>query len=181
MLALFAILWLTDFILFLVAVENTLSYGVGGMVPFAGKYLLSSYKLRQAGQRGSETIPPWENRSMWIFYIEFTTDFLKLTMYLAFFSIIITFYDIYITACSLYTRLRALHWYQIATRNMVKQYPNATEQELSTTSDRTCIICREEMVAPPVPADPNQAPAPTATSDGPNMTPKKLPCVVELY
>ncbi|KAF9254602.1 hypothetical protein L218DRAFT_1009483 [Marasmius fiardii PR-910] len=37
MLALFAILWLTDFILFLVAVENTLSYGIGGMVPFASK------------------------------------------------------------------------------------------------------------------------------------------------
>ncbi|KAF9264201.1 hypothetical protein L218DRAFT_979790 [Marasmius fiardii PR-910] len=194
--ALFAILWLTDFIMFLVAVENTLSYGVGGMVLFASeygilmasvsntiaKYLLSSYELRRAGQRGGETAPPWENKSMWVFYIELTTDFLKLTTYLAFFSVIITFYglplniirDVYITARSLYTRLQALHRYQIATRNMDERYPNATEQELSTTSDRTCIICREEMVAPPVPAD--QAPAPAATSDGPNMTPKKLPC-----
>ncbi|KAF9254792.1 hypothetical protein L218DRAFT_1042344 [Marasmius fiardii PR-910] len=90
--ALFAILWLTDFIMFLVAVENTLSYGVGGMVPFVSEYLLSSYELRQAGQRGGETTPPWENRSMWVFYIVFITDFLKLTTYLAFFSIIITFY-----------------------------------------------------------------------------------------
>ncbi|KAF9257224.1 hypothetical protein L218DRAFT_1019423 [Marasmius fiardii PR-910] len=36
--ALFAILWLTDFIMFLVAVENTLSYGIGGMVPFVSEY-----------------------------------------------------------------------------------------------------------------------------------------------
>ncbi|KAK1229177.1 E3 ubiquitin-protein ligase hrd1 [Marasmius sp. AFHP31] len=164
------------------------------------KYLLSAYELRRAGQRGGENAPPWENKSMWVFYIELTTgmceipyssdlslisvvlDFLKLTTYLAFFSVIITFYglplniirDVYITARSLYTRLHALHRYQIATRNMDQRYPNATEEELSTTSDRTCIICREEMVAPVQAGDEQQAPTPQ--SDGPNMTPKKLPC-----
>ncbi|KAL0072810.1 E3 ubiquitin-protein ligase hrd1 [Marasmius tenuissimus] len=146
------------------------------------KYLLSAYELRRAGQRGGENAPPWENKSMWVFYIELTTDFLKLTTYLAFFSVIITFYglplniirDVYITARSLYTRLHALHRYQIATRNMDQRYPNATEEELATMSDRTCIICREEMVAPAQAGDAQQAPAPQ--SDGPNMTPKKLPC-----
>ncbi|KAL0581840.1 E3 ubiquitin-protein ligase hrd1 [Marasmius crinis-equi] len=193
---LFTILWLTDFVMFLIAVENTLTHGVGGMVLFASeygilmasvsntiaKYLLSAYDLRRAGQRGGENAPPWENKSMWVFYIELTTDFLKLTTYLAFFSVIITFYglplniirDVYITARSLYTRLHDLHRYQIATRNMDQRYPNATEEELGATSDRTCIICREEMVTPAQPADGQQAPAPQ--SDGPNMTPKKLPC-----
>ena len=104
------------------------------------------------------------------------TDFLKLTTYLVFFVIIITFYglplnivrDVYITARSFVTRLRALHRYQTATRNMDQRYPNATEEELTAMSDRTCIICREELVSASqdLPAHP----------DGPNTTPKKLPC-----
>ncbi|GLB37253.1 putative RING-H2 zinc finger domain containing protein [Lyophyllum shimeji] len=114
---------------------------------------------------------------MWVFYIELATDFLKLTTYLVFFTIIITFYglplnivrDVYITARSFITRLRALHRYQTATRNMDQRYPNATADELATMSDRTCIICREEMVL----HEAGQAPA---SSDGPNTTPKKLPC-----
>lgn len=106
-------------------------------------------------------------------------DFLKLTTYLVFFTIILTFYglplnivrDVYMTARSFITRLRALHRYQTATRNMDERYPNATEAEMSAMSDRTCIICREEMILQP-PAVP-QAPAP---AEGPNTTPKKLPC-----
>ncbi|KAF5389359.1 hypothetical protein D9757_004381 [Collybiopsis confluens] len=186
---LFVILWSTDFLMFLVAVENTLAHGVGGMVLFASeygilmatvtntisKYLLSAYDFRRAGQRGGETAPPWENKSMWVFYIELATDFLKLTTYLVFFTIIITFYglplnivrDVYITARSFITRLRALHRYQTATRNMDQRYPNATEEEMTAMSDHTCIICREEMAL-------QREGAPAA--EGPNMTPKKLPC-----
>ncbi|KAG6819679.1 hypothetical protein H0H93_009712 [Arthromyces matolae] len=193
MTALFIILWLTDVLMFLIAVENTITNGVGGMVLFASeygilmasvlntisKYLLSTYELRRAGRRGGENAPPWENKSMWIFYIELATDFLKLTTYLVFFMIIITFYglplnivrDVYITARSFITRLRALHRYQTATRNMDQRYPNATAEELADMSDHTCIICREEM-------DIHQArqPGQGATPDGPNTTPKKLPC-----
>jgi hypothetical protein len=103
------------------------------------------------------------------------TDFLKLTTYLIFFVIIITFYglplnivrDVYITARSFWTRLTALRRYQTATRNMDQRYASATAEELTVMSDRTCIICREEMVLQSV-----QDPPP----DGPNTTPKKLPC-----
>lgn len=35
--ALFVILWATDFLLFLIAVENTIANGVGGMVLFASE------------------------------------------------------------------------------------------------------------------------------------------------
>src|SRR5882757_8486640 len=95
-------------------------------------------------------------------------DFLKLTTYLIFFLIIIAFYglplnlirDVYITARSFITRLRALHRYQTATRNMDQRYPNATEAELTAMSDRTCILCREDMALP------DQAPAPV--NEGPN-------------
>ncbi|TEB37547.1 hypothetical protein FA13DRAFT_1771004 [Coprinellus micaceus] len=192
MAVLFVILWWIDLGMFLFTVEHTLSVGVGGMVLFASeygiliasvmntiaKYALSAYELRRAGQRGGENAPPWENKSMWVFYIELATDFLKLTIYLLFFTIIITFYglplnivrDVYITARSFISRLKALHRYQTATRNMDQRYPNATEEELTAMSDRTCIICREEMVYhAPQTADENRG-------DGPNMSPKKLPC-----
>ncbi|KAJ7594713.1 hypothetical protein C8J56DRAFT_778219 [Mycena floridula] len=193
MTTLFLILWFTDLIMFSVAIESTLANGVGGMVLFASeyailvasigntisKYMLAAYDLRRAGQRGGENAPPWENKSMWVFYIELTTDFLKLTTYLVFFTIILTFYglplniirDVWMTARSFISRLRALHRYQNATRNMDQRYPNATEAEMLAMSDRTCIICREEMVLQ-APAEPGQAPA----SEGPNTTPKKLPC-----
>ncbi|KAF9047304.1 hypothetical protein BJ165DRAFT_1465059 [Panaeolus papilionaceus] len=187
---LFAILSTTDFLMFLFAAEHTISVEVDGMVLFASeyailmasvmntimKYLLSAYDLRRAGRRGGENAPPWENKSVWVFYIELATDFTKLTIYLVFFIVIIASYglplnivrDVYITARSFITRLRALHRYQTATRNMDQRYPNATEEELTAMNDRTCIICREEMSLPnpDVPQQP----------DGPNTTPKKLPC-----
>ena len=37
------------------------------------KYALSVIDLRRAAQRGGENAPPWENKSMWVFYIELTT------------------------------------------------------------------------------------------------------------
>jgi E3 ubiquitin-protein ligase synoviolin len=37
------------------------------------KYLLSAYELRRAGRRGGENAPPWDNKSMWVFYIELAT------------------------------------------------------------------------------------------------------------
>jgi len=84
---LFVILWTTDLLMFLVAVENTLAHGVTSQILFASeygilmatvtntisKYLLSAYDFRRAGQRGGEIAPPWENKSMWVFYIELAT------------------------------------------------------------------------------------------------------------
>jgi len=37
MMALFVILWLTDFVMFVVAVDHTFTHGVGGMVLFASE------------------------------------------------------------------------------------------------------------------------------------------------
>lgn len=39
----------------------------------SAKYFLSLYELRRAAQRGGENASPWENKSMWVFYIELTT------------------------------------------------------------------------------------------------------------
>lgn len=77
--------------------------------------------------------------------------------------------DVYLTARSFITRLRALIRYRNATRDMDRRYPNATEEELTAMSDRTCIICREELTLAAADQQPGQ-------QDGPNMAPKKLPC-----
>ncbi|KAH9894733.1 hypothetical protein C8Q73DRAFT_789925 [Cubamyces lactineus] len=202
--ALFVVLWAIDTTMFAFAVESTLNNGVGGMVLFASeyaillasalnamlRYALSILDLRRARTRGGENAPPWENKSMYIFYIELLTDFLKLTTYMTFFMIILTFYglplniirDVFVTARSFITRLRALVRYHNATRDMDRRYPDATEAELAEMSDRTCIICREEMQPRNTTGQPEQAAngnpqqPPLPPADGPNMTPKKLPC-----
>ena len=37
------------------------------------RYILSIVDLRRARARGGENAPPWENKSMYIFYIELLT------------------------------------------------------------------------------------------------------------
>ncbi|KAI0666717.1 hypothetical protein C8Q78DRAFT_1059101 [Trametes maxima] len=202
---LFVVLWAIDMTMFAFAVESTLTNGVGGMVLFASeysillasalnamlRYALSLLDLRRARTRGGENAPPWENKSMYIFYIELLTDFLKLATYMTFFMIILTFYglplniirDVFVTARSFITRLRALVRYHNATRDMDRRYPDATEAELAEMSDRTCIICREEMHSRAAAGQTEQGAdadrqqqTPLPPADGPNMTPKKLPC-----
>ncbi|PSR72157.1 hypothetical protein PHLCEN_2v11949 [Hermanssonia centrifuga] len=200
--SLFLILWLVDFVMLAMAIDSTLTNGVGGMVLFANeyailmasalnsmaRYTLSNLDMRRARTRGGANAPAWENKSMYIFYIELVTDFLKLATYLTFFTIVLTFYglplnmirDVWLTARSFTSRLRALVRYHNATRDMDRRYPNATEEELTAMSDRTCIICREEMIAvlnnQTPPAEGAAPPPPNNNQEGPNVTPKKLPC-----
>ena len=174
---------------------------MAGAMNVIAKYLICVVDLRRARQRGGENAPPWQDKSMWIFYVELATgmstfahctlclnfrliesDFLKLITYLLFFLFIVALYglplniirDVYLTGRSFITRLRALFRYRAATRNMDERYPDATEQEMSAMTDRTCIICREEMFyqGRPGGTQPETQPSP----DGPNMSPKKLPC-----
>jgi E3 ubiquitin-protein ligase synoviolin len=102
-------------------------------------------------------------------------DFFKLIIYMAFFLLVMAFYsfplniirDVYMTARSFYLKARQLMRYRAATKNMEQRYPNATETEITELSDKTCIICREEM---------SLAAADDPRPGGPNVTPKKLPC-----
>lgn len=158
---------------------------------------------------------------MWVFYVELCTgtcesklssmsqfnyillcqDFLKLVTYLTFFTLVLSVYglplnivrDVYITGRSFIMRCRDLVNYRTATRNMDERYPNATDAELNALSDRTCIICREEMLGSAAPPRPDQSgnetgqdgqPAtaaeqarpPAPVPEGPNTAPKRLPC-----
>lgn len=37
------------------------------------KYIICVIDLRRARQRGGENAPPWQNKSMWVFYVELVT------------------------------------------------------------------------------------------------------------
>lgn len=98
------------------------------------------------------------------------TDLLKLSVYTAFFCVLLIFYglpihimrDLFMTTRSFVKRLTALLRYKQALRDM-NRYPDATAEDLGR--EDTCIICREEMR----PWDPD-------AGQVERTRPKKLPC-----
>lgn len=147
---------------------------------------MAKYVINVIDMRSEE---PWEGKSMYISAVDLITDFCKLTTYVVFFCLILTYYglplnivrDVYVTARSFFGRIRDLLRYRAATRNMDTRFPNATHADLQRT-DGTCIICREDMVAAdgPPPGDDAQglpeAAQPPRSHSGLNETPKKLVC-----
>ncbi|UZJ51946.1 hypothetical protein CBS101457_001266 [Exobasidium rhododendri] len=184
---------------------------MGIMIMFASEFVIltatlfsivAKYIINVQDMRSEE---PWEGKSMYVFFVDLATDFLKLMTYLTFFGLILSFYglplniirDVYVTARSFFGRLRDFIKYRAATKNMDTRFPDATRQDLSAISDGTCIICREEMVARATEEAPSAgnesrdqsttqasfSPPPppplreeTSGSSGLNETPKKLPC-----
>jgi E3 ubiquitin-protein ligase synoviolin len=105
--------------------------------------------------------------------------------YLTFFVLVLAFYglplnivrDVYLTARSFYQRCRDLVRYLDATKNMDQRYPDATQAELDEMSDKTCIICREDLSLRDASSDgAGQAQGHGGRNQGPNMSPKKLLC-----
>ncbi|KAG8526892.1 uncharacterized protein KY384_008321 [Bacidia gigantensis] len=100
-------------------------------------------------------VPGWEEKGRWIFYLDLTTDFLKLILYLTFFCVLCMFYgmpihiirDVAITIRSFHKRISDFIRYRHATRNMNARYPDATSEQISR--EDCCIICREDMKAWP--------------------------------
>jgi E3 ubiquitin-protein ligase synoviolin len=152
------ILLLLDTILLTWTLDYTLKFGIS-MVIVLGfeytilwsnaltgllKYILHSIDLRREN--------PWENKSMYIFYIDLVREFFVLVCYVIFFAVIVHRYglplhlirDLYVTFRSFIQHCRDLIHYKKATRNMNERYPNATLEDL-TENDNICIICREEM------------------------------------
>ncbi|EXJ88360.1 hypothetical protein A1O1_05290 [Capronia coronata CBS 617.96] len=124
----------------------------------------------------------WEEKGRYMFYLNLTTDFFKLVIYLTFFFILLVFYglpihilrDVFLTMRSFLKRISDFIKYRAATRDMNARYPDATEEDIGR--EDVCIICREEMrpYQPPV-AEPGQ-PRPRGTPVAERMRPKKLPC-----
>lgn len=133
-------------------------------------------------------VPGWDTKGQWILFLDLfagesnccvsflncpshtVTDLLKLSVYAAFFCVLLVFYglpihimrDLFMTTRSFFKRLAALLRYKQALRDM-NRYPDATAEDLGR--EDTCIICREEMR----PWDPN-------AGQVERTRPKKLPC-----
>ncbi|KAK8163045.1 hypothetical protein IWX90DRAFT_260993 [Phyllosticta citrichinensis] len=96
-------------------------------------------------------VPGWESKGRYIFYLDLATDFVKLTIYMAFFVILLTFHglpihimrDVLLTFRSFHRRIYDFLRYRNATRDMNTRYPDATVEDLG--ENNICIICREEM------------------------------------
>ncbi|KAL4977760.1 hypothetical protein BDW66DRAFT_131689 [Aspergillus desertorum] len=120
-------------------------------------------------------IPGWEEKGRWVFYLDLLTDFLKLTVYLAFFAILFTFYglpihilrDVVVTIRSFGRRIMDFVRYRNATRDMNDRYPDASAEEVAR--EEVCIICREEMIH----WQPGDRPVARVSE---RLRPKKLPC-----
>ena len=91
--AMFGILLTIDVLMLDFAIESVIAHGVSGIVLFGSEYaillasLLNSilkyyvmlYDLRRARSRGGDDAPVWENKSMYMFYIELITGEFGLT------------------------------------------------------------------------------------------------------
>jgi len=111
------------------------------------KYVLHSVDLH------SET--PWENKAVFMLYTELFIGFIKVLLYVLFFTIMVRIFTLPLFAVRpMYLTMRAFKkafndvvLSRRAIHNMNTLYPDATAEELAN-SDNVCIICREEMVAP---------------------------------
>lgn len=124
-------------------------------------------------------VPGWEEKGRWVFYLDLATDFVKASVYLGFFTVLLTFYgipihimrDLFMSIRSLVKRINDFIQYRNATRDMNTRYPDATGDDLSR--ENICIVCREEM-RPWV--EPNAEGAQPGRRVDERQRPKKLPC-----
>uniref|UniRef100_K3WJK4 RING-type E3 ubiquitin transferase n=1 Tax=Globisporangium ultimum (strain ATCC 200006 / CBS 805.95 / DAOM BR144) TaxID=431595 RepID=K3WJK4_GLOUD len=96
----------------------------------------------------------WTNKFTYLFYLELVSEIVKLVIYLVFFMLIFSYYgmplhivrDLWVSIKNLQRRIASYFRYRKITANLNERFPNPTEEELQET-DRTCIICREEMAS----------------------------------
>lgn len=124
-------------------------------------------------------VPGWEEKGRWVFYLDLATDFVKASVYLGFFTVLMTFYgipihimrDLFMSVRSLIKRINDFIQYRNATRDMNTRYPDASGEDLSR--ENICIVCREEM-RPWTPPGVDGAEPGRRVDE--RQRPKKLPC-----
>lgn len=117
-------------------------------------------------------VPGWSAKGEWVLWLDLLSDMIKLSIYVAFFFMLLMFYglpihimrDLFMTSRDFIKRLNALLRYRRAIQEM-NRYPDASADDLA--QENTCIICREEMR----PWDPVENPGAID-----RVRPKKLPC-----
>lgn len=94
---------------------------------------------------------PWENKTIYMVYLDLLTDFLKLVVYISFFLILMNYYGLPLhiirDLCSTFRSFgKRVHDFIRSRRatSSLERYPDATAEDLAQV-DNTCVICREEM------------------------------------
>lgn len=95
---------------------------------------------------------PWENKAVYLLYMELILGGVKVALYFLFLAIMIKVHTfplfvirpMYLTIREFKKALSDVVLSRRAIRNMNTLYPDATAEDLSAT-DNVCIICREEM------------------------------------
>lgn len=95
------------------------------------KYVLNVIDMNREGGGA------WESKGTYVLYLEFLVELFRLVVYLAFFSIILTYYGIplhiirqlYYTITTFRKRLADLIRYRRATENMNTRYDNDGNDE----------------------------------------------------
>jgi len=108
------------------------------------KYVLHTVDLRRDN--------PWENKAVYLLYMELILGGVKVVLYVLFLAIMIKVHTfplfvirpMYLTIREFKKALSDVVLSRRAIRNMNTLYPDATAEDLSAT-DNVCIICREEM------------------------------------
>ncbi|TIA85590.1 hypothetical protein E3P99_03958 [Wallemia hederae] len=175
-------LLLADISLLSVCIFDIYINGVTMIILFASEYaILLADAVTSTVRFGVNLVDlrsgqAWEEKSLYLLYIDLFSDFWKLCIYTAFFGVMAASFglplnlirDLVITARSFTMRVKDLQRYKSATQNMDRLYKAATVAELDAMSDRLCIICRDDLVHA------SQHPGPWPS--GLDETPKKLPC-----
>jgi E3 ubiquitin-protein ligase synoviolin len=139
-------------------ISETLQRGPSVLLLFAFEYVIQASMIVSTflkyGFIGIDMMLEgrWENKGVYVFYLELITDMLHLFVYLMFFIIVFTFYglplhlvrDLYWTFRNFRQRVADFLRYRRVTANMNERFPDATPEDLARC-DGTCIICREEM------------------------------------
>lgn len=95
----------------------------------------------------------WEAKPVVTFYVDLTSDLLRLFLYTSFFVIVCSYFglplhlirELYATFHTLRERVVNYLRYKRLIRNLNERFPDATPEQISARSDDQCIICREEM------------------------------------
>lgn len=145
-----------------VNVLNVLKRGPSMSILFSNEYALTMVSLIGSAIRFTlnciDILNPEESfdqRSTIIFYLDFFIDLFKLLIYSGFFAVVMAYYglpihiirDLYVTVISFTKRVKDMINYHQIMSTLQTRYPDVSEEELTACNDRTCIICREEMVS----------------------------------
>ncbi|KAK3594629.1 hypothetical protein CHS0354_013254 [Potamilus streckersoni] len=157
--SLITVLFMLDLLFINYAYYSTLLKGASVQLVFGFEYAilltvvfmtLTKYLLHCIDIQSNNN---WENKAVYLLYSELVTGFIKVLLYTAFMIIMIKVHTFPLFAIRpMYLAVRgfkkALHDVIMSRRaiyNMNQYYPDATEEDLQST-DRVCIICREDMI-----------------------------------